>query len=206
MSFRYHALGGINDESLRQVQILAEKYSKLVPTIAYFDTGAHSIMMNPEVLPSEAWKEKSNDFLAADGQIFITNMVSKKKIDIQFFPSYTLWTHVIGTPLPDKDILIGWDIFSQSKSIRILPIGIRFKHEFKPFTNIPKIFPISAINPNFQQIQEKILGFCTNSHADFSQIHYGKFQVSSSSFPSSSTRIPTLPKLLIWECHPQTFC
>ncbi|KAK2642486.1 hypothetical protein Ddye_024249 [Dipteronia dyeriana] len=70
-----------------QVQILAEKYSKPIPPIAYFDTGAHSKMMNPRVLPLEAWKEKSNEFLATDGQIFITNLVSKKKIGIQFFPS-----------------------------------------------------------------------------------------------------------------------
>ncbi|KAK2637674.1 hypothetical protein Ddye_025469 [Dipteronia dyeriana] len=30
-----------------QVQILAEKYSKPISAIAYFDTGAHSTMMNP---------------------------------------------------------------------------------------------------------------------------------------------------------------
>ncbi|KAK2634911.1 hypothetical protein Ddye_029703 [Dipteronia dyeriana] len=107
-----------------QVQILAEKYSKPVPVIAYFDTGAHSTMMNPSVLPPEAWKEKSNEFLETDGQIFITNLVSRKKIGIQFFPSYTLWTHVIGTPLPDKDILIGWDVYNQSKSNRILPTAL----------------------------------------------------------------------------------
>ncbi|KAK2642109.1 hypothetical protein Ddye_023872 [Dipteronia dyeriana] len=84
-----------------------KKYSKPVPTIAYFDTSAHTTMMNPRVLPPEAWKEKSNEFLTVDDQIFITNLVYKKKIGIQFFPSYTLWTHVIGTPFPDKDILIG---------------------------------------------------------------------------------------------------
>ncbi|KAK2642488.1 hypothetical protein Ddye_024251, partial [Dipteronia dyeriana] len=87
-----------SDNNLRpqiQVQILAEKYSKLVPAIAYFDTGAHSTMMNPRVLPPEAWKEKNNEFLTADDQIFITNLVFKKMIGIQFFPSYNPWTHFI---------------------------------------------------------------------------------------------------------------
>ncbi|KAK2663694.1 hypothetical protein Ddye_002268 [Dipteronia dyeriana] len=63
-----------------------KKYSKPVPAIAYFDTGAHSTMMNPRVLPPEAWKEKSNEFLSVDGQIVITKLVSRKKIGIQFFP------------------------------------------------------------------------------------------------------------------------
>ncbi|KAK2656992.1 hypothetical protein Ddye_010044 [Dipteronia dyeriana] len=83
-----------------KIQIQATKYSKPIPVIAYFDTGAHSSMMNPSVLPTEAWKEEKNQFLAADGQLFNTYLVSKNKIGLQFFPSFTLWTHVIGTPLP----------------------------------------------------------------------------------------------------------
>ncbi|KAK2646156.1 hypothetical protein Ddye_021351 [Dipteronia dyeriana] len=109
-----------------QVQVLTTKYSRPAPIIAYFDTRAHSSMMNPKVLPLESWKEERNEFLAADGKIFVTNLISKHKIGIQFFPSFSLRTHVIGTPLPDKDILIGWDIYSQSRPIRILPTGIRF--------------------------------------------------------------------------------
>ncbi|KAK2650124.1 hypothetical protein Ddye_017613 [Dipteronia dyeriana] len=116
-----------------QVQILIEKYSRPISAITYFNTGAHSTMINLRVLPLDAWKKRDNEFLAAD----------------------------------DEDILIGWNVYSQSKFIRILPTGIRFKREFKPFSNIPKIFPLSAINSDFQQIQEKLLTFCTNSHADF---------------------------------------
>ncbi|KAK2647794.1 hypothetical protein Ddye_015283 [Dipteronia dyeriana] len=144
----YQATSDVNLGPQVQVQIMVEKYSKPVSAIAYFDTGAHSTMMNPKVLPPKAWKEEDNKFLVADGQIFIIKLVSRKKIGIQFFPSFTLWTHVIGTPLQDKDILIGWDVYSQSQSIRILPIGIRFKREFKPFTSIPKIFHQSKIPTN----------------------------------------------------------
>ncbi|KAK2640900.1 hypothetical protein Ddye_022663 [Dipteronia dyeriana] len=73
-----------------QVQVLTIKYSKPVPIIVYFDTRAHSSMMNPKVLPAETWKEERNEFLAADGKIFVTNLISKHKIGIQFFPSFTL--------------------------------------------------------------------------------------------------------------------
>ncbi|KAK2640780.1 hypothetical protein Ddye_022543 [Dipteronia dyeriana] len=65
-----------------QVQILVEKYSRPISDIVYFDTGAHSTMINPRVLPPEVWKKKDNGFLAADGQIFTTNLVSKQKIGI----------------------------------------------------------------------------------------------------------------------------
>ncbi|KAK2645547.1 hypothetical protein Ddye_020742 [Dipteronia dyeriana] len=63
----YQATSNENLGPQVQVQILIEKYSKPIPTIAYFDTGAQSTMMNPKVLPPEAWKEENNEFLAADG-------------------------------------------------------------------------------------------------------------------------------------------
>ncbi|KAK2645715.1 hypothetical protein Ddye_020910 [Dipteronia dyeriana] len=88
------------------IQILSEKYSKLVNAIVYFDTDSHNTMMNPKLLPAKAWKSYVCYFKAADGQIFTINLVSKNKIDIKIFPSYTLWVRVIGIPLPDKDILI----------------------------------------------------------------------------------------------------
>ncbi|KAK2641330.1 hypothetical protein Ddye_023093 [Dipteronia dyeriana] len=123
--------------------------------------------MNPKILPSKAWKSYVRYFKAADGQIFTTNMISRNKIGIKIFPSCTLWVHIIGTPLPDKDILIGWDVYCQCKSLKILHNGIRYKRDFKPFSNIPKIFTLSEIQPSFQQVQEKLLQFCTNSYVDF---------------------------------------
>ncbi|KAK2653231.1 hypothetical protein Ddye_013087 [Dipteronia dyeriana] len=85
-----------------KIQILTTKYSKPVSVIVYFDTGAHSSMMNPNVLPSDVWKEEKNEFPVADGQIFNTYLISKHKVGIQFFPSFTLWTHVIGTPFQTR--------------------------------------------------------------------------------------------------------
>ena len=134
----------------------------------YFDTDSHNTMTNPTVLPPEYWKSQEHHFRAADGKVFSTHLISRKKIGIQFFPSYTLWVHVIGTPLPDKDILLGWDIFRQSKSLRILPTGIRYKKHFKAFSDIPKIFPLSAIQAPFEHIQQKLLLLCADNHATFS--------------------------------------
>ncbi|KAK0584296.1 hypothetical protein LWI29_010710 [Acer saccharum] len=150
------------------VRIRPDKYSKPVDVIAYLDTGSHNTMMNPTILPPEYWKSQEHHFIAADGKVFATHLISRKKIGIQFFPSFTLWVHVLGTPLPDKDILIGWDIFRQCKSLRILPSGIRYKKNFKAFSEIPKIFKLSAIQAPFEQIQQKLLLLCADNHASFS--------------------------------------
>ncbi|KAK0585855.1 hypothetical protein LWI29_035139 [Acer saccharum] len=75
---------------------------------------------------------------------------------------------IIGTPLPDKDIRLGWDVFCQSKSLRILPTGIRYKKNFKAFSDIPKIFLLSEIQAPFELIQNKLLLLCADSHATFS--------------------------------------
>ncbi|KAK0604523.1 hypothetical protein LWI29_016500 [Acer saccharum] len=49
------------------IQILESKYSKPINVIAYFDTGAHTSMMNPKVLPAHAWIPHVQYFRAADG-------------------------------------------------------------------------------------------------------------------------------------------
>ncbi|KAK0608919.1 hypothetical protein LWI29_037991 [Acer saccharum] len=152
------------------VRILPDKYSKPVDVIAYFNTSSHTTMKNPKVLPPEFWKSQVQHFRAADGNVFSTNLISRKKIGIQFFPFFTLWVQVIGTPLPDKDILLGWDVFYQSKSLRILPTGIRYKKNFKVFSNISKIFPLSEIQAPFELIQNKLLLLYANSHATFSHL------------------------------------
>ncbi|KAK0572645.1 hypothetical protein LWI29_034803 [Acer saccharum] len=101
------------------VRIRPDKYSNPVDVIAYFDIGSHNTMMNPTILPPEYWKSQEHHFRAADGKVFATHLISRKKIGIQFFPSFTLWVYVLGTPLPDKDILLGWDVFCQYFFIKL---------------------------------------------------------------------------------------
>ncbi|KAK3230311.1 hypothetical protein Dsin_002192 [Dipteronia sinensis] len=125
------------------IQLLLEKFSNPIDAIAYFDTGSHNTMMNPNILPPKTWKPHTRYFKVEDGKIFTTNLISKHKVGIKIFQSYTFWKQVLRTSVPDKDILIGWDVYCQCKSLRILPSGIRYKREFKPFSHIPKIFPLS---------------------------------------------------------------
>ena len=149
------------------IHILPDKYSRPIEAIAYFDTGSHNTMMNPKILPPDAWKSCTHYFRAADGKIFTTNLVSKNKIGIKVFPSFTLWTRVIGTPLPDNDILIGWDVYCQFQSLRIVPTGIRYKRDFKPFCNTSKVFSLTTLHPSFHHVQEKLLRLCANNHVEF---------------------------------------
>ncbi|KAK3183218.1 hypothetical protein Dsin_030504 [Dipteronia sinensis] len=149
------------------IQILLTKFSIPIDVIAYVDTGSHTTMMNPNILLPDNWKPHTRYFKAADDNIFTTNLISKSKIGLKFFPSFTNWTQVLDTSLPDKDILIGWDVYCQCTSLRILPSGGRYKRDFNPFSLLHKIFPLSELQPPFQNIQQKLLQFCTNSHAEF---------------------------------------
>ncbi|WVZ06035.1 hypothetical protein V8G54_019381 [Vigna mungo] len=100
-----------------EVQILPTKFNKPVKAIAYIDTGAQKTMMNPDILPEELWSKKTSYFMAADGKIFKTELITKTFIGIKFFPDCIIWAKVIGSKLPGKDILIGMDIFSEADKI-----------------------------------------------------------------------------------------
>ncbi|KAK3221318.1 hypothetical protein Dsin_008343 [Dipteronia sinensis] len=79
------------------IQILLTKFSKPIEVIAYFDTGSHTTMMNPNILPPDSWKPHTRYFKATDGKIFTTNLISKSKISIKFFPSFTIWIKVLAS-------------------------------------------------------------------------------------------------------------
>ncbi|KAL0445483.1 UNVERIFIED_CONTAM: polyprotein [Sesamum latifolium] len=54
-----------------EVQILQSPYDKPVKAIGFIDTGATKTMLNPEVLPDDAWRTHYEYFQAADGQRFL---------------------------------------------------------------------------------------------------------------------------------------
>ena len=109
------------------IHLLTSKYAAPVKVIAYMDTGAHRTMVNPKVLPSDAWKPHKEYFKAADDQVYETQWISKKLVGIKFFPNYIIWTKVLGSSLLGKDILIGMDVYFQARKLRILPNGISYK-------------------------------------------------------------------------------
>ncbi|KAH9698029.1 hypothetical protein KPL71_023847 [Citrus sinensis] len=70
-------------------------------------------------------------------------------------------------PLPNKDILLGFDILHQIKHLQIIPTRIRVKSMFKPFTDILKLYNLSETPQSYQDISTKLLSFCQESHSEF---------------------------------------
>jgi len=150
-----------------EVHILPSKYEIPVKVIAFIDTGAARTMMNPRVLHPDLWEQKKLRFKAASGEVFTTELMTKKKIGIRFFPDCIIYTKVIGTDLPEKDILIGMDIYTQLKGIRLLPKGVRYKKYFKPFNPLMKMFSLSETPPEYLEYKEKLLRMIADSHESF---------------------------------------
>ena len=125
-----------------EVYILPFKYDVPIKAIAFVDTSAQKTLMNPAILPSSAWESSVHFFKAADGKIFQTDLITRHKIGIKFFPGCVIWTKVIGTELPNKDLVIGMDVYTQNHRLHILSQGLKFKGEFKPYSTIPKLFTL----------------------------------------------------------------
>ncbi|KAH9734686.1 hypothetical protein KPL71_017453 [Citrus sinensis] len=150
-----------------KLQILPSKFQRPIPAIGLIDTGAQRSMLNPHILPPEYWTQFEEHFKAVNGKLFTTSLITKKPIGIQIFPNCVIWTKVIGSTLPNKDILIGFDILHQIKHLQIIPTGIRIKSMFKPFTDILKLYNLSETPQSYQDISTKLLSFCPESHSEF---------------------------------------
>ncbi|KAH9697713.1 hypothetical protein KPL71_023722 [Citrus sinensis] len=96
-----------------KLQILPSKFQRPIPAIGLIDTGAQRSMLNPHILPSEYWTQSEEHFKAVNGKLFTTSLITKKPIGIQIFPNCVIWTKVIGSTLPNEDILLGFDILHQ---------------------------------------------------------------------------------------------
>ncbi|RDX66824.1 hypothetical protein CR513_54368, partial [Mucuna pruriens] len=150
-----------------EVQLLPSKFHKLINVIVFMDTGAQKTMMNPEILPEEFWKKEVCHFVAANRKIFKTELITKEPVRIKFFPDCIVWTRVIGSKLPDRDILIGMDVYSAANRLQILSTGVRYKREFKPFTEVVRLFSLTESPTEIEEIKKKILSLCANSHEEF---------------------------------------
>ncbi|KAH9769440.1 hypothetical protein KPL71_012002 [Citrus sinensis] len=150
-----------------KLQILPSKFQRPIPAIGLIDTGAQRSMLNPHILPSEYWTPSEEHFKAVNGKLFTTSLITKKPIGIQIFPNCVIWTKVIGSTLPNEDILLGFDILHQIKHLQIIPTGIRVKSMFKPFTDILKLYNLSETPQSYQDISTKLLSFCPESHSEF---------------------------------------
>jgi len=115
-----------------EVHILPTKYEIPIKVIAFIDTGALRTMMNPKILHPNFWEPKQLRFKATSGKVYTTELMTKRKIGIKFFPNCTIYTKVIGTDLPGKDILIGMDIYTQLKNA-VTPKWSKVQKEFQTF-------------------------------------------------------------------------
>ncbi|KAH9744240.1 hypothetical protein KPL70_003613 [Citrus sinensis] len=150
-----------------KLQILPSKFQRPVPAIGLIDTGAQRSMLNPHILPSQYWTESEEHFKAVNGKLFTTSLITKNPIGIQIFPNCVIWIKIIGSILPNKDFLLGFDILHQIKHLQIIPTGIRVKSMLKPFTNILKLYNLSKSSQSYQDILTKLLKFCPESHSEF---------------------------------------
>ncbi|KAI5400354.1 hypothetical protein KIW84_065296 [Lathyrus oleraceus] len=69
-----------------EVHVLGTKFSRPKKVIAYMDTGVRITMMNPGILPAESWVTHVSYFVAEDGKVLKTYLMTKEKIGIKFFP------------------------------------------------------------------------------------------------------------------------
>ncbi|KAI5409459.1 hypothetical protein KIW84_055047 [Lathyrus oleraceus] len=150
-----------------EVHVLATKFSRPKKVIAYMNTGAQITMMNPNILPAESWVTHAAYFVAADGKVFKTDLMTKEKIGIKFFPDCIVWTKAIGSNLPNKDIVVGMDVYSAASRLQILPTRIKFKREFKPYSGILRLYFLSKIPVGYEEIKSNLLKLCADSHEEF---------------------------------------
>ncbi|KAH9769493.1 hypothetical protein KPL71_012022 [Citrus sinensis] len=71
----------------------------------------------------------------------------------------------LDTTIPIPSIKL--QILHQSKHLQILPNGIQVKSMFKPFTDILKLYNMSETPQPYQDISNKLLSFCPESHSEF---------------------------------------
>ncbi|KAK9045324.1 hypothetical protein V6N11_059209 [Hibiscus sabdariffa] len=148
------------------VSVYLGKYDKPIEVIAFIDTGAAKTIMNPDILPPEWWKPHTRIFSTASNDEFATHLISKP-ITIQFFPGCSVRTTVLGSRLPGKDLVVGFDIYTQARFLRIVSDGLRYKQMFKPFVDISRLFLVQPTEEIKLLLEGLKARSCAESHEDF---------------------------------------
>ncbi|RYR56601.1 hypothetical protein Ahy_A05g022296 isoform C [Arachis hypogaea] len=82
-------------------------YYKPLKVVALMNTGFCATVIKAHVLPKEMWAPSHRKFAAANSQ--------------------TTCLRVLGSYLPDKDVLFGFDVFFRTHRLHIKPTGLSYK-------------------------------------------------------------------------------
>ncbi|CAH8278553.1 unnamed protein product [Arabidopsis lyrata] len=146
---------------------------KPVHAIAFFDTRAHTTIINPKILSRAMWMPHHQDFRVANAGS-LTVKLKSKPITIELFPGCQVTKEVLGSFAPGKDLILGWDTYSVLKKkfgISLEPRGVRWKNLYKAFTTMHRLFSIEdSVSAEFNKIEEELkMASCADSHTEFLQ-------------------------------------
>nr|XP_009772884.1 PREDICTED: uncharacterized protein LOC104223205 [Nicotiana sylvestris] len=143
------------------------KWDKPTRVIAFIDTGVASSLINPVVLPEDQWVPHFKDFNTASNEILTTIVVKKHPVTIEFFPGLKYKTKLLGSDVPVKDLIIGFDIYRQLRDqLQIKANKIAFKKQFRPYSEIPRLFQIID-DEQIKDIEQNLIEHsCAESHKD----------------------------------------
>jgi len=58
-------------------------------------------------------------------------------------------------------------MYTATNKLKIHSTGIKFKREFKPFSEITRLFSLAEASPEVGEFKQKISSFCADSHEEF---------------------------------------
>ncbi|XP_012435584.1 uncharacterized protein LOC105762241 [Gossypium raimondii] len=167
-----------NEQSLCAIQSVEYSDSKSSSNeilMAQSQTHSHSLLSNVQSLstievlvphiPVSIYLEKYSKPIIVIA--FIDTEAAEIIMNLDVLPP-GLTTTVLGSKLPRKDLIVGFNLYTKAKHLRILPEGLRYKKMFKPFVPIPKLF--SVYSEKIQEIIEELRKkSCAESHSEFLQ-------------------------------------
>ena len=91
-------------------------------------------------------------FRAVNRETFETTLITKKPIGIQLFPNCIIWKKIVASKLPNKDLLIGFDIIHLVKNLFLTSSGVRYKQMFLPYTDTLRLYALSETPSPYNHI------------------------------------------------------
>nr|XP_009783491.1 PREDICTED: uncharacterized protein LOC104232090 [Nicotiana sylvestris] len=151
-----------------ELKVYSSKWDKPTRVIAFIDTRAASSLINLVVLPEDQWVPHFKDFNTTSNAILTTIVITKHPVTIEFFPGLKYRTKLLGSDVPGKDLIIGFNIYRQLRDqLQIKSNRIAFKKQFKPYSEIPMLFQITD-DEQIKEIKQNLIEHsCAESHKDF---------------------------------------